>query len=147
MVVYVQKYKAIFHLVDHPTKKRIKIFNKARWNFFLFFLTLRNLAIAIRIKGSKEILKGIIKEQGGSLVTECKPESHSYFLHCICPPNGLMHHHYELQQVNLSIVIHVNRSHQRINLCLSWIAAESSEESAQLFRANITVLVLQHETD
>ena len=53
-----------------------------------------------------------------------------------------MHHHYELQQVNPAIVIHVYRSHQRINLRLSWIAAQSSEESAQLFRANITVLVL-----
>ena len=58
-----------------------------------------------------------------------------------------MHHHYELQQVNLSIVIHVNRSHQRINLCLCWIAAQSPEESAELFRTNITVLVLKGKTD
>ena len=58
-----------------------------------------------------------------------------------------MHQHDELQQVNPSIVIYVNRSHQRVYLCLSWIAAESSEESAQLFRANITVLVLEGETD
>ena len=148
MVVYVQKYKAIFSPCwpSHP-KKNKNVSQSPRLEFFSLFLTLRNLAIAIRIKGSKEILKGIIKEQGGSLVTECKPESHSYFLHCICPPNGLMHHHYELQQVNLSIVIHVNRSHQRINLCLSWIAAESSEESSQLFGTNITVLVLKGKTD
>ena len=140
--------KQFSHFVDHPIQKRIKMFHKARdWNFFLFFLTLRNLAIAIRIKGSKEILKVIIKEQGGSLVTECKPESHSYFLHCICPPYGLMHHHYELHQVNPPIVIHVNRSHQRVNLCFSWIAAESSEESSQLFGTNITVLVLKGKTD
>ena len=58
-----------------------------------------------------------------------------------------MHHHYELQQVNLSIVIHVNRSHQRIDLGLGWIVAQSSEESPQFFRANITVLVLERETD
>ena len=82
-----------------------------------------------------------------SLVTARKPESHSYFLHCVCPPHGVMHHHYEFHEVNLSIVIHVNRSHQRIDLGLGWIVAQSSEESPQLFRANITVLVLKHKTD
>ena len=53
-----------------------------------------------------------------------------------------MHHHYELHQVNLPIVIHVNRSHQRINLSLCGVAAESSEKGAQLFGTNIAVLVL-----
>ena len=58
-----------------------------------------------------------------------------------------MHHHYELQQVNPSIVIHVNRSHQRINLSLGGVAAQSSEKGAQLFGTNIAVLVLEGKTD
>ena len=55
----------------------------------------------------------------------CKPECHPYFLHGICFPHSVVHHQYEFQQVNFPIVIHVNGSHQSIDLRFCWVAAWS----------------------
>ena len=54
----------------------------------------------------------------------------------------VVHHHDELPQVQLSVVVHVYPGHQTVDLSMGWIPTKSSQQRAKLFGANKTAVVL-----
>ena len=54
-----------------------------------------------------------------------------------------MHHEYELEQVNLAVVVNVHLRHEREDFSLRGVTAIGSEYRGQLFGTNVTTFVLK----
>ena len=57
----------------------------------------------------------------------------------------VVHHHDELPQVQLPVVVHVYPGHQTVDLGMGWIPTKSSQQGTKLPGANITAVVLTHQ--
>ena len=76
-------------------------------------------------------------------MTGCWPECHPNLFHGVNFPDSVVHHQYKLLQVNFPIVIHVHARHESVDLRLRGVTAESAQQVSQLFRTNVTILVLK----
>ena len=54
----------------------------------------------------------------------------------------VVHHHDELRQVQLPVVVHVHPGHQTVDLCMGGIPTKSSQQWTKLLGANKTAVVL-----
>ena len=77
-----------------------------------------------------------------NLLPECQLYILFLFLLSVVVEAVIVHHHDELPQVQLSVVVHVHPRHQTVDLCMGWIFTKSSQQWTKLSGAEETTLVL-----